>query len=460
MRHTRLSFAVALVMLVSLGFAGSRGVKAAPASAGIPGTNFSTAFRVQNLDASSPASCSYIVYRPDGTQAFSQQLPSIAVNESAYVYTPQVAGFPTGTFGAVISCNVQVAAVVNYSDPTKGDTYVGVSNPTATQYIPSAYNNYFNFFTLYQIMNASSARQTVNIDYYAPGNATSVGRDTVTLDPNGSAQVDQNGKAFLQRNVAYSAKVSGTGALAVTVSIYGQGATINQLYAFTAFGDGTTNPIYAPVIMSNYYGYNSAVTIQNLDAAEADVDIQYTSGTTKNVKIAGNSSQVVLNFQEPSLSRNVLYSAKIVSKNGKKLIVTVNESSNFSRASTYEGTPTGGRKQVAPVVMYKYFSYNSSITCQNIGTAATQISISYTGTNRQGQPVTVNGDAITVQPGQTGFFFQFLANQHLPAGFIGSASLNAASSDIVCVVNQDQNEAPQSTQQVDQLYAYGSLIKP
>jgi len=460
MRHVRMSFVLALVMLASLGLAGPRGTKAAPAAA-IPGGPFATAFRVQNLDPTQNATCQYELFDDAGVSRFkSDPLPAIRPNESAYVFTPQVANMPAGTFSAVITCNVQVAAVVNYSDATKGDTYVGEANPASTLYIPSAYNNYFNFFTQYRIQNASSTPQSVRVEYFAPGASTPAATTVVPLGGNGSATVEQAGLAGLNRNVSYSARLTGTAPLAATVSIYGQGVVERQLYAFTAFDNGSPT-IYAPVIMNNYYGYDSAITIQNLDAAEADVDVQYTNGVTRNVKVAGNSSQVVLNAQEATLQRNVLYSAKIVSKNGRRLIVTVNESlRNNSRASTYEGIAGGGRTHVAPITMFQYFGFNSSITCQNIGNAATRVDITYAGTNRAGQPVTVAGDPITIAPGATGFFFQFLANQKLPSGFIGSATLTAASSDIVCVVNQDQSEPQFATQNIDQLYAYGTLLKP
>ena len=457
MRHVRMSFVLALVMLASVGFAGARETKAAPAAA-IPGGPFATAFRVQNLDPTQNAQCSYELFDDAGQSRFtSPALPAIRPNESAFVYTPQVANLPAGTFGAVITCNVQVAAVVNYSDQTKGDTYVGIGNPSPTVYIPSAYNNYFNFFTQYRVMNASSTAQTVRLEYFQAGGAK-VAEETFQLAANGVRTIEQNARPELQRNTPYSAKLTGSAPLAATVSIYGQGVAERQLYSFSGFAEGTANAIFAPVIMNNYYGYDSAITIQNLDAAEADVDVQYTNGVTRNVKVAGNSSQVVLNFQETTLQRNVLYSARIVSKNGRRLIVTVNESlRNNSRASTYEGMPTGGRRHVAPITMFQYFGFNSSITCQNIGGAATRVDITYAGTNRAGQPVTVTGDPITIAPGATGFFFQFLANQKLPTGFIGSATLTAASSDIVCVVNQDQSEPQFATQNVDQLYAYGTL---
>jgi hypothetical protein len=249
--------------------------------------------------------------------------------------------------------------------------------------------------------------------------------------------------------------VIGSSPLAVTVSIYGQVGTAvaNQLYAFSGFANGATT-IYAPVIMRNYYGYNTATTIQNIGGSAANVRLTYSNGTVKTNTIQPNSSWVVLDFLEPTLNANVLYGSKIESLNSQPLIVTVNESTpGTNRASTYEGMSAGAKSLVAPIVMKRYYKYNSSMTCQNIGAAATNVRISYSGTAVSNKTVLTN-----LAPGKSGLIYQ-PAEAGLANGYIGSATVSA-DQNIVCVVNQDQNEAPDASIAKDQLYAYDAIVKP
>ncbi len=463
MQRLRKSFVAALALAASLVLPAAQPTLAqseVEAAAGVPGGPFATAFRVQNLDSSAAANCSYVMYNDNGSRAFGRELPPINPNDSAYIYTPAVSDFPTGTFAGVVSCDRQVAAVVNFSDPNKGDAYVGTGTPRSTLYVPSAYRNYYNYYTSIRLQNASGSAQTARIEYFAPGSSTPVAGATqnVSLPANGAATVDQANVAQLNPNVSYAARITGSGDLAATVSIYGAPGTsvANQLYAFSAFGDGSSAPIYAPVIMRNYYGYNTATTIQNIDSASGRVRLTYSNGTVRNFTIPGNSSQLVLDFQEPTLQANVLYGSKIESLDGRRLIVTVNESTPATnRATTYEGQSGGGRTLVAPIVMKNYYDYNSSITCQNVGSSSTNVRITYTG---PGSSVSNKQVLTNLAPGATGLIYQ-PAESGIPNGFIGSATITSTASNIVCVVNQDQNLGAPASQPKDLLGAYNAIVK-
>ncbi len=463
MPNFRKSLAVAAGLLASLAVAvPSAG---AQTNGGIPGGPFATAFRVQNLGTAA-ATCSYELYSDTGTRAFSQAIPgTIAAGESVQIFTPSLTGLAAGTYAGVVSCDQEVAAVVNFSstDPARAggqaDSYVGSTNPASTVFVPSAYNNYFNYYSTFRIQNTTATAQNVTVDYFAPGAATAADSQTVQIPANGAATVGQAGRANLRANTSYSARVRSTtgGALAVTVSIYGGAGTnvSNQVYAFSAFAGGATT-FYNPVIMRNYYGYNTATTIQNIGDQAAQVRLTYSNGEIRNNTIQPGSSWLVLDFNEATLQRNVLYSSRVESLNGEELIVTVNESTpGTNRASTYESQSTASRTQLAPITMKRYFGYNSSVTCQNVGTVATNVTIAYRGTAGS-TPVNASGRGYTIQPGATQLFYQ-PTEANLPDNFIGSATLTSTAADIVCVVNQDKNEGAPATQALDFLSAYNAI---
>jgi hypothetical protein len=106
------------------------------------------------------------------------------------------------------------------------------------------------------------------------------------------------------------------------------------------------------------------------------------------------------------------------------------------------------------VVMNSYYKYNSSVSCQNIGTSSATMTISYSGTGAPaGSFAPSGGNPVAVDA--VGLFYQ--PDHIATAGFIGSATVTS-DQPIVCVVNQDQNMAPENTQTMDQLYVYNGVV--
>ncbi|MGQ9612266.1 hypothetical protein [Chloroflexus sp.] len=420
-----------------------------PADPGVPGGPFSTAFRVQN-QGSSNATCTYQAFNSTGGSAFSSPLPPISPGSSAYVYTPAVPGFPSGVFAATISCDQPVAAVVNYSDSNSGDSFVGISSPATKLYVPTVYDNYYNYYTSIRLMNAGTSNNNVTVRYY-DGN-TPLTPTEYSLLPNGSVTIMHEGDGRLAQNKAYSAVIEGTGPLAAIVQIYGRGPKEEQLYAYTAFSGGTTKA-YVPLVMSDYYGYDTATTVQNVGNIAATITITYSNNNTQNVTLGPGASHTFLDFNILPPSRTKAYSAVIESS--QPIIVTVNESqqrgSLVKLATTYEGFSGGATKLVAPIIMRKYYGYTTSITCQNIGAGPAQISVEYKGTVNT-SPIMVSNN---LPANQSVVVYQG-AGDILPNGFIGSAVITS-DQNIICVVNQS-NEGVGATQ--DQLYSYNAIPQP
>jgi hypothetical protein len=423
---------------------------------GVPGGPFATAFRVQNISGSN-ATCSYALYTESGSKAFESNLPGISPGTSAYIFTPAVSGLQSGLYSAIILCDQPVAAVVNYSDPDSGDTYLGVSSPASTLFVPSIYDDFFSYYTSLRIMNSGNSVNSVKVEYFKGANK--VGEDAVSLQANGSATIRQEDKPFLDKDNDYSATITGTGPLAAVVQIYGKvGSPVqDQLYSFTAFSSGSPK-VYVPLVMSNYFGYYTATTVQNAGSAQAEVKVTYSNGYKEEFQLAPGASKTLVDFLllPPSSST---YSAVVenVGANPQPLIVTVNESLGGSKqASTYEASASGARNLVAPIVMKNYFGYESSITCQNIGSGSATISIGYKGEGPGNSTVNVAPapKILNLPVNQSGVVVQFGESQ-LPSGFIGSAEISS-DQDVICVVNQSDGSKPNQ----DQLYTYNAIPKP
>ena len=114
-----------------------------------PGGPFNTSFRVQNLGGAN-ANCEFSFYDASGVAAYSSgALPAIAPGDALYVYVPNDTTVADGMYSAVVSCDQDVAAVVNISDADSGASYSGVGGGevASTLYAPAVYDNYYNFYS-------------------------------------------------------------------------------------------------------------------------------------------------------------------------------------------------------------------------------------------------------------------------------------------------------------------------
>jgi len=421
-----------------------------------PGGPFNTAFRVQNL-STEDAHCTFSFYDANGVSQYnSGTLPSIPPGDSLYIYVPTDTTVADGMYSAVVSCDQEVAAVVNIGDVDSGASYSGVGhNEVATTlYAPGIYDNYYNFYSDIVVQNASAGAIDITLEIYQPGVTAPVYTDTKTNVPaNAYVTWEQEGLTELVDNQFYSAKIIGTGNIAAIVNIYGKGPNEGTLFSYNAFSAGSTTA-YAPVIMNNYYGYTTALVVQNMGTTTANVTVTYSDPGTASDWTGTIAPGAAMSFYSGDPAFNIpsgqLLGAKVTSD--QPVAVIVNEQTIYNRAGTYNGFAAGSTTARAPVVMNSYYNWNSSVTCQNVGTAPATMHISYAGVAgtfepEGGNPIPVDGVGLFYQP----------AHITTP-NWIGSATITS-DQPIVCVVNQDQNMPPQSTQVMDQLYVYNGIVE-
>jgi hypothetical protein len=440
-------FLVAMMLIVIP----ASSIAAAPANIGaysVPGPagTFSSAFTVQNL-GTAIANCTYQFFDAAGTAVVTSATFQIAIGGSSFTYVPNVAGLASGQYSAVVSCDQQVSAVVNTSSPNSGGSYGGINTTSTTWYAPNAFNNYYNFFTNFVVQNATGSPVDMTVQIIDPS-GTIVATQTASAVPAyASHNFEQSGLAGLSANVAYSAKITGTGALAVESNIYGTGSVTNQLYSYTPFSGGSLTA-YAPVVMKNYYGFSTALTVQNLGSATAHVTVTYGTGLVQTANV-GVSASAVFYTPNTTLNNGTITSAKVTSD--QNIVVLINETGNYLRAASFTAFSAGSMKVSVPIVLKHYYSYNTSITCQNVGTATTNITVTYNdGTTETLSNIAANGTALFYQPN----------NASLANGFNGSAMITSSSQPIVCVANEEQSDGTYATTSADLLFSYEGVPVP
>lgn len=425
MRKTFFVLALTVALLVAV----------VPVSAQVPapGGPYNTGFTIQNLETQA-ATCVFSLYDATGAAKYTSGNLTVPQGGSYFTYVGSLS-VASGQYSAVVSCDRQVAAVANTTGSNNASSYSGIgSTQTATTlYAPGVYKNYAGYNSNIVVQNTTGSPINITLTIY--NGSTQVDTETRSNVPaNASVSFDQSTRTALG-NGLFAGKITATGAVAAEVNIWN---SAGQLFAYNPFSSGALTA-YAPVLMNGYFGFNTALTVQNVDTASANVTVTYSNGKTSTGTIAGGASKLFYTPNE-GLPAGWLGSAKITSTGGN-IVALVNESNNVNRAASYEGFKTGGTKANAPIVLRKYFQYSTSITCQNISgsNTATNITAKYSnGVTEVKSSVPANGTALFYQPNTTG----------LPDGFNGSAVISSSGQPIVCVVNENQvsNTAAQDWQ--------------
>jgi hypothetical protein len=420
-----------------------------------PGGPFNTSFSIQNL-GSADANCEFSFYDASGVAQYtSPALTPIPPGDSLLVLVPDLV-VADGMYSAVVSCDQDVAAVVNVGDADSGASYSGVGGGEVadTLYAPGIYDNYFDFYSDVVVQNATSGAIDITLEIYEPGVPAPVYTNTKTnVAANASVNWEQEGLAQLVDDQFYSAKIIGTGAVAAIVNIYGRGGSDGALFSYNAFSAGSLTA-YAPVIMNNAWGYTTALVVQNMGTVTANVTITYSDAGTASDWTGTIDPGAAESFYSGDPIFNIpagqLLGAKVTSD--QPVAVIVNEQTVYNRAGTYSGFAAGSTGARAPVVMNSYAKWNSSVSSQNVGTSNATMTIAYSGVSGTFTPQAGN----PVAPDAVGMFYQ--PDHITTSGWSGSATVTS-DQPVVCVVNQDQNMDPEKFLVMDQLYVYNGVVE-
>ncbi len=459
-----------------------------------PGGPFISTFSIQNTADLNGANCSVYYYNSSGSLATYTPLATIAPNKATFISVDTDTSIPNGIYSVTISCDQKVAVVSTLKDTDGGSgsgAYKGngtfPDTLTTKWYIPSIYNNYYNYYSNVVIQNPSDSPVTAKLTIFdinnnkvycngpnnnCDGNGETIGPHKILILNQSTAKLDPVSSV----NKQYSGVITSSAPVAVAANIYGWKADgsipTGQLFSIAAIREGSYIS-YAPVIMNNYYSYNTALTIQNQSESKATkYRVIYSMPGQRISDVTGtipaNSKAELYTPNNKTIPPGVL-SAKVVSESAtldprdkQPLLVLVNESSPDNRAASYTGFTLGSTKVFAPIVNKRYKDLNSSITCQNVGTVAATLSITYTDFFGN----SFGPKSVSLAANQSALFYQpndALPNGTLilPNGFNGSAVITSSpqQAPIICVVNQNKDEGTFRTSPRDFLSTYEGIGK-
>lgn len=296
--------------------------------------NFDSEMVIQNAGTGT-ATLTARFFNTAGQQIATANLGTVAPNAAKTVgiaslqSTPALpSGNTNGKFGVVVTSNenVPLIGIINIwrTVPTPGTaSYNMFTSGAATLYAPALYKNYYGFgsaLTLQAIGGAASGTITYGNGTTQPFTLSTAGASQEFYQPNNAALPSGNTAGV------FSAKVTTTsgnvvGLVSLSVPQGGVGSFGSYVVPSAASKD-----VNIPNVLSDYYGYFSAVTVQNTGTTPTNVTIRYAGGQTKtfpNVPANGTVNIIHLDNAGDILPFRTTTSAVVSSSNGNPLVAVI-----------------------------------------------------------------------------------------------------------------------------------------
>lgn len=409
-----------------------------PAAAQLGQTDFSS-FTVQNVD-SVPADVTVYFYNDAGVEFVPNPLNGAQPNPftlepgaSFEIYVPGIPAdqLPNGRYSVMIESSARVVTIANLigSGPINfNGSYSGFSDSAPTFYLPGVVFNYYGWYSLISAQNVGSSPADITLTITCEDGTVG------TLEATGVEQFASH--HFVLKTdtpVGFTAATSCNGSaviastedVVVTDNQSVPAAGNTQSYSGVSAGDPT---VFIPALYHSYYGWNASLNVQKLGAGDTTITATYSDGGTSTCDLTDLAPACLL-YMPAEHPGTGYFGATITNSAGLDLMVIAN-AANGSQAQTYNGVGDGSNAVGVPSVMKAYYGWNTSFTCQNIGSDATTLHIVYSGFESDAYDTAELASGETVEiytPGET----------FLPDGHVGGATVtaNVATADITCIVN-------------------------
>jgi hypothetical protein len=287
--------------------------------------------------------------------------------------------------------------------------------------------NAITYSSGFQVQNLSTAVANIQIKYLDQA-GTQVNSKTDAIPANSSktyfpidAPAGFNGSVIIESDQQIVAIVNTVG---------------DNLYfaSATGFASGSTST-NLPLLMKGNSGFDTWFNVQNCGTASTNVTVTYSNATTETATIAPGAAKTFDQSTNAALPAGFVGSATVAS-NGQPIVASVMQVGNGSTKSLlgYNSFSGGSTQVKAPLVMASNSGFFSGIQVQNVGSAATDITITY-GPNTKGSFVPTPETCTAVPVGQACTKIQ-LGGQWTST-YVGSANISSSGGqNIVAIINQ------------------------
>jgi plastocyanin len=286
--------------------------------------------------------------------------------------------------------------------------------------------------TAFQVVNLSDTTDAnVTIVFYdTSGAETHTLEDTISKGSS-KTYVQADMEAALGTTFNGSVVVSADQEIAAIVNqnTANDDATSGYNASYTGFSEGGTD-FYIPIVLNNFYGYSTEISIQNAGNDPVNVDVTYdTTGCTDEVDDLKKGTVVRFDNTETCSGGLNANGSATVSATGPVVAVVNQMSDGDNLEQTYNGfaLANAGSTLYTPIALHAFYGFNSSFQVQNVSGSEMDICATYSDDVHE----CVEG----VADGASATFLQ--GDEDHANTWTGSAVItNTTGGDMVGVVNQ------------------------
>jgi len=396
--------------------------------------------QVANLDTQ-PATVTIEFYNTSRTLVYTYvDSTPIAAGDARSYYVPTILPDSAATSfrgSAVVSSERNIAAIVNenagsgagYDQPPgilRG-SYTGIraSETATTLYMPVAVKAFYSFNSQLVVQNAGAAAD-ITFEFFNQAGASIATYVASSVAANASAIVELDTLTPTTGSIpsGFNGSVKVTSSSNLAGMVNNMTTAFLQTYnALTASDGGLT--LYAPALFNAYYGYVSSIQVQNIGLVSTDITVTYSDGIVKTATGVGPNSAATFYQPDEGHVSGWMGSATVTSSAAEVVAVVAQLSS--VKASNYNAASGGAMQIVAPALFTSFYGYDTALTVMNVGSVATDISVSYSDG--------LSASATNVQPGDSVLFYQ--PTEGHASGWSGSGTITSSAALVMGIVNEE-----------------------
>lgn len=425
-----------------------------PNAFGQLGTTDNASFIVQNLGTGT-ATVSITFYDESGAASTPSALNAgqtnpftLAAGASFEVYVPGILGLADGRYSVIISSDQPVVAIANLIGQAGttfyNGSYSGVSSGSTTVCLPAVVHEYYNWNSLISVQNAGTAATNVTVQYKS--GASTYTHTASSVQPGAAVHFDleTNPPTGIPSGFSGSAIVTGSQPLVVTDN---QTADGGFTQSYNGFSSGATT-FYAPALYNGYYGWVASLSIQNVGSASTSVTVDYTDSVANEVYNLDAGASVFIYM--PSQPAHAALFAATITSSSQDIVAIVNAAHpTLNQAQTSSAFSSGTSTVGLPTVMKGYYDWDTSFSVQNVGSASTVVTVTYSGGYAPYNLPSLAAGASTevYQPGEA----------FLPSGYRGSVTLTSSGGIAIAAIVNEANPVQQAAGAGDWSMSYNGF---
>jgi hypothetical protein len=256
---------------------------------------------------------------------------TLTARAGALISPAQTSGLKDGFEGSVVVvADAPIVAVNLFGGPLGLAALRGEATGASAWNLPVIYHGYYGYDTKVVVQNLDTASTTVTIAYFSSSSGQQVAAETsATIAPGATYTFDQGGvRSSLPSAFNGSAAVRSIDGRRISAASVETNVALGhyEAYAGTA-AEWATNVASCPSILRGYYGFDTSLTIQNVDTTPTNVTIVYVgpggAAAQRTIRVAGGTT--AFEYTPNSGVPVGFNGAATISTSGGRIVAVVNE---------------------------------------------------------------------------------------------------------------------------------------